>query len=129
MMNDPLANLLVSIKNAVKVGKTEAISKPVSNFMTTVLSIMKKHNYVEDFEMIEDGKGGVYRITLSKRLNKCGVIKPRFPVKHDDFVRWERRFLPAEGLGIIIVSTNKGVMIHSAAKKKKLGGKLIAFAY
>ncbi|MBR9681376.1 MAG: 30S ribosomal protein S8 [Candidatus Altiarchaeota archaeon] len=129
MMNDPLANLLVSIKNAVKVGKTEIVFKPVGKLMTRVLSILKDQGYVSDFEMIDDGKGNIYRISLSKRLNHCGAIKPRFPVKKDGFVRWERRFLPAEGFGVIIVSTSKGIMTHTEAKKKELGGKLIAHAY
>ncbi|MBW1903641.1 MAG: 30S ribosomal protein S8 [Deltaproteobacteria bacterium] len=129
MMNDALANILVAIKNSAKIGKTEITFKPVNKLTTKVLSIFKEHNYLNDFEMIEDGKGGLYRISLSKRINECGAIKPRFPVKKDEFVKWERRFLPAEGFGIVIVSTNKGVMTHVKAKKQELGGRLIAYVY
>ena len=129
MMNDPLANMLIAVKNATVIGKDEVIIKPVSNISTKVLSILKENNYVKDFEMIEDGKGGIYRIVTSRRLNECGAVKPRFPVKGDDFLKWERRFLPAQGFGIIIISTSKGVMTLKQAKKKGVGGKLIAYAY
>ncbi len=129
MMNDALANLLVAVKNAVRIGKTEMTFKPIGKLMTKVLMIFKENNYIKDFEMIEDGRGGLYHIMLSKRINKCGAIKPRFAVKKDEFVKWERRFLPAEGFGVIIVSTNKGVMTHADAKKKGVGGKLVAYVY
>jgi len=129
MLNDVLANMLSSIKNSERSGKNEVMFGPVSKLGTNVMKIMKNHGYLKDFEAIEDGKGGVYRIFLTKKINDCNVIKPRFPVTKDDFVRWERRFLPAEGFGIIIVSTSKGIMIHSEAKKKKIGGRLIAYVY
>ena len=129
MLNDVLANMLSSIKNSEKAGKNEVMFGPVSKLGTTVMKIMKDNGYLRDFEAIENGKGGIYRILLSKKINDCNVIKPRFPVTKDDFVKWERRFLPAEGFGIIIVSTPKGMMIHSEAKKKKVGGRLIAFIY
>jgi len=128
-LNDPLANLLTALKNAERAGKDELVFKPVNKLMVRVLQIMKEHNYVKDFEIIEDGKGGIVRVFLSKQINNCGAIKPRFPVKHDEFVKWERRFLPAEGFGILIVSTSQGVMTHSEAKKKRIGGKLIAYVY
>ena len=126
---DVLANLLSAMKNAERAGKDELLFSPVGNLPTSVLMIMKEHGYVKDFEAIQDGKGGLYRIDLAKKINDCNVIKPRFPVTKDDFVKWERRFLPAEGFGIIIVSTSQGVMIHSEAKKKGIGGKLIAYVY
>ena len=129
MLNDVLANLLSAMKNAEKSGKDELIFAPVSKLSTTVLKIMKQHGYLNDFEAIEDGKGGIYRVMLLRKINDCRVIKPRFPVAKGEFVKWERRFLPAEGFGIIIVSTSQGVMIHSEAKEKGLGGKLIAYVY
>lgn len=129
MLNDVLANMLSSIKNAERIGRDELMFAPVGKLPTGVLMIMKKHGYVKDFEAIEDGKGGLYRITLTKKINDCNVIKPRFPVKKDDFTSWERKFLPAEGFGIIIVSTSQGVMVHSEAKAKGLGGRLIAYVY
>ncbi len=129
MLNDVLANLLSSIKNAGRAGKDEILFSPVGKLPTSVLMIMKQHGYLKEFEAIEDGKGGIYKITLSKKINDCNVIKPRFPVRKDEMVKWERRFLPAEGFGVIVVSTSQGVMTHREAKKKGLGGRLIAYVY
>lgn len=129
MLNDVLANMLSAVKNAERTGKEEVMFNPVSRLATSVLMIMKEGGYIGEFEAIEDGRGGIYRITLLGKINDCNVIKPRFPVKKGDFVKWERRFLPAEGFGIIVVSTPQGVMTHVQAKQKATGGKLIAFVY
>lgn len=129
MLNDVIANMLSSMKNSERSGKEELMFSPVSTLGTSILRIMKDNDYIKDFEAIEDGKGGVYRILLLKKINDCNVIKPRFPVAKDEFQKWERRFLPAEGFGTIIVSTPKGIMTHVEAKKKKTGGRLIAYVY
>jgi small subunit ribosomal protein S8 len=62
-------------------------------------------------------------------INGCGVIKPRHSVKKDDYEKFEKRFLPAKGFGILIVSTPKGIMTQEGAKKEDSGGKLLAFIY
>ncbi|MBR9679646.1 MAG: 30S ribosomal protein S8 [Candidatus Altiarchaeota archaeon] len=127
--NDPLSDLLSAVLNSERKGKDEVVFKPVSKLAVEVLRIMKDAGYLNDFEMIDDGRAGILRILLSKSINKCGTIKPRFPINADDFVRWERRFLPAEGFGLLIVSTNQGLLTHKEAKKKKIGGRLIAYVY
>ena len=60
---------------------------------------------------------------------KCGVIKPRHSVKRSDFDKWESRYLPARDFGLLILSTNKGVMHHYEAKESKIGGRLLAYVY
>jgi small subunit ribosomal protein S8 len=57
----------------------------------------------------------------------CLTISPRFPVRSAKLVEWEHRYLPAVGVGTLIVSTPKGVMPHSEAQEKRLGGRLIGF--
>ena len=126
---DILAEALSKILNAEKVGKTQCRIGVSSNMIKNVLSIMKDNLYIGDFEEIKDGKGGNLIINLIGKINKAGVIKPRFSVKIQDYEKYEKRFLPAKDFGIIIMSTSKGLMIHTEAKKKKLGGKLISFVY
>ena len=63
------------------------------------------------------------------RINKCGSIKPRFPVKVNDFEDWEKKFLPSRNVGILVVSTSKGVIAHKEAGDKNVGGRLIAYVY
>ena len=58
-----------------------------------------------------------------------GAIKPRFAVKATEYEKFEKRYLPAKGFGILIVSTVKGLMTHYEAKQQGLGGRLIAYCY
>jgi len=128
-LNDPLANALSKIMNAEKIGKKEVILKPSSKLMKSILTIMNKHGYVGEFEEVEDGKGNHLKLNLLGRINNCGAIKPRYPVKMEDYEKFEKRFLPAKDFGIIIVSTSKGLTVHSESKKNNVGGKLIAYCY
>jgi small subunit ribosomal protein S8 len=90
---------------------------------------MQARGYIGEFERIDDGKAGRFRIQLMGRTNKCGVIKPRYPVKRDGFERFEKRFLPAYNYGILIVTTPQGVMTHQDAKQRGIGGRLLAYVY
>ena len=62
-------------------------------------------------------------------INKCGVIRPRYNPKKDAYEKFEKRYLPAKDVGIIFVSTTQGIMPHYDAKKKGIGGRLIAYCY
>lgn len=128
-LNDPLANILSKITNAANLGKSEITVKISSKLIKGVLDIMKTSGYIGDYEETEDSKGNSLKINLIGTLNKCGVIKPRFTVKTPEFEKFEKRFLLAKGFGIIIVTTNQGLMNHIEAKEKNIGGKLICFCY
>ena len=122
MLNDTLANLMNNIAMASKTGKTECTAKPVSKVMLKVLQIMQDKKYIGSFEIIDEKRGKTIKINLIGAVNKCGAIKPRFPVKFDGFEKFEKRYLPAKDFGIIIVSTSKGIMTHQEAKEKNIGG-------
>ncbi len=126
--HDLLSDMFSIITNAENVGKEDCIV-PSSKLIANVLAVMQKSGYVKEFEMIEDGKGGYITVKLSGILNKASVIKPRFSVKIDEFEKWEERYLPSESVGILIISTPKGVLNHHEAKKQKIGGKLLGFVY
>ncbi len=128
-MNDPLASTLSSILNAEKVGKKICVVKPASNVIKTVLQILKDNSYIGDFEVVKDNKGDLIKINLIGRINKTGVIKPRFSLEKDEFEKFEKRFLPAKDFGLIIISTSKGIMTHYTAKEKNLGGVLLSYCY
>jgi small subunit ribosomal protein S8 len=129
MLNDPLANMLSKIMNAERRSIGEVSVKPSSNVLKQVLSVMQDNGYVGSFKEVEDCKGNILKIKSSGQINKCGAIKPRFSVKKDGYVKFEKRFLPAQNFGIIIVSTSKGIMTHDDAKKKGVGGSLLAYCY
>ena len=129
MLNDPLANMMSLILNNELIGKSECTVKPVSKVIKESLKVMKQYEYIGDFKEVEDCRGNYIQLTLIGNINKCGVIKPRYSVKNNEFEKFEKRYLPAKDLGILFVSTPKGIMTHYDAKAKKLGGKLLAYCY
>jgi len=129
MLNDPIANALSKILNAEKLSKSSCTIKPISNTIKKILKIMQDKRYIGGFEEIKDGKGGYANINLIGSINKCGTIKPKYPIKKDQFEKFEKRYLPAKDFGIIFVSTNQGIITHKEAKEKKIGGILLAYCY
>lgn len=127
--NDTLSIALSKIGNAEKVGKRSCIVRPVSKVIKRVLHIMNEHDYIGDCEEVSDRRGGLLNIHLTGSINKCGTIKPRFSTPLDQFEKWEKRYLPAKGFGILIISTPKGIMTHEEAKRNRVGGSLIAYCY
>jgi small subunit ribosomal protein S8 len=128
-LNDPLANALSLILIDEKLGRSESVVKPNSKIIKKVLEVMKANEYVGDFEEVHCGRGDAIKVKLLGNINKCGVIKPRYSVKKDEFEKYEERYLLARDMGILIVSTPQGVIIHNEAKKKNIGGKLLAYCY
>ncbi|MBU0471425.1 MAG: 30S ribosomal protein S8 [Nanoarchaeota archaeon] len=128
-LNNPLANVLSFIQNYEKLGKKELLTKDNSKVIKKILSIMQTEGYLGGYEEVEDEKGNLLKINLLGLINKTNVIRPQFQVKVSDFEKFEKRFLPAKDFGIIIISTNKGLMTHKEAKEKNLGGKLFAYCY
>jgi len=129
MSDDTLANALSTIKNHGEIRKSEIEISPASNLIESVLEVMEEEEYLDSFEYIDDGKGGRFDIKMAGNINDCGVIKPRFSVKHGDFEKWEKRYLPAEEFGVLAVSTPDGVISHKEAKEEGKGGRLLAFFY
>jgi small subunit ribosomal protein S8 len=128
MRHDIISDVFNLIKNAEAVGRHEC-TIPASSLIKSVLKIMQQHEYIEGFTMIEDGRGGKLKVKLHGRINDCNSIRPRFSAKKADLVKFEKRFLPASGTGILIMSTSEGVIDHKQAKKTSTGGKLLGFVY
>ena len=124
-----IANLFASLQNAEMRNKKECTVIPASGLAGEVLKVLQKRKYIGEFEFIEDGVGGKLRVKLLGKINKCGAISPRFPVRSLKLVDWEHRYLPAVGVGTLIVSTSEGVMSHLEAQEKKLGGRLVGYVY
>jgi small subunit ribosomal protein S8 len=129
MLTDPLADALSNLKNQENTGNLTCTIKPASKVIGSVLRIFKENGYIGDFEFIEDGKGGKFKVALVGMLNDCGVIRPRYAVKKLSFEKFEKRYLPATGFGVIVVSTPQGIMAHEEAKKLGIGGRLLGYVY
>lgn len=126
---DVLANGLTSIVNNELRNKRQCIVSPASRLLGRVLRVMQLNGYVGEFEFVDDGRTGKFKVQLLGRVNKCGAVKPHFSVRTNEFEAWEKRFLPSRDIGILVVSTSQGVMSHKEAREKKIGGKLVAFVY
>ena len=124
-----LANLFTTLYNSEDRKKTDCIILPASKLATKVLATLKNEGYIGEFEQIEDNRGGKFRIRLLAKITKCGVITPRFKVTKNEYNLWEERFLPSFNRGMLIVTTNQGVMSHHEAANKGLGGFLIGYVY
>lgn len=123
MAQDLIPDALNQIMNAKKAGKTEATITRSSKLLINVFEIMKKFEYI-DFKK-EEGK-----VTVEiKKLNVCKAIKPRFYVSVPKIDKYMRRYLPSRNFGIMIISTNKGLLTDEEAYKENLGGSLMAYCY
>ena len=129
MKSDPLNDVINTIKMASRIGKNEIIINPASIIIGRVLKVMQDYNYIKSFEVIDEDRGGRFKVNLSDTINSCGVIKPRLSVKKSNIEKYESRYLPAQDFGIIILTTTKGVMSHLEARKFGIGGKLLAYVY
>src|SRR5580698_8439410 len=120
-----LANLFTSLQNAELRRKKETIVIPASNLASEVMRVLQKKRYIGEFEFIDDGVTGKLRVQLLGRINKCGAVNPRYPIRAKDYTKWESRYLPAVGVGMLIISTPQGVLSHAEAQEKNIGGRLL----
>jgi small subunit ribosomal protein S8 len=129
MLMDPLADGLSKMKNYEIARKREVVIEPASKLIADILRVAQHEGFIGEFEFIDDGRAGKFRIALLGKINNCGVIRPRHPVKRDGYVKWEKRYLPAAGFGLLVVSTPKGIMTHTQARDQAMGGRLLAYMY
>ncbi len=129
MLHDPLNDAMVALRNAEAAGKHECLVRPASKLIGHVLKVMEEHQYIRSFELVDDGRGGIYRVLLGGSINSCGVIKPRFSVRRTDLEKYEARYLPAQDFGVLILTTTEGVISQTRAKEIGVGGKLLAYVY
>jgi len=124
-----VSNLFNTLYNNEARRKKECLVVPSSRFASEILRVLQKYRFIGEFEQIDDNRMGKFRIQLLAKINKCGIITPRYNVKKDEYLNWERQFLPAYNLGLLLVSTSKGIMSHNDAQKQGLGGVLIGYVY
>ena len=130
-ITDPIADMLTRIRNANN-AKHDTVDVPASNMKKAIAQILLDEGYIKGFQVIEDGKQGVIRITLKYNAGKEKVLsglrrvsKPglRVYAGADELPRVLR------GLGTAIVSTSKGVLTDKAARAQHVGGEVLAFAW
>merc|ERR1711976_484479 len=119
-----LNDTLKAMYNAEKRGKRQVLVRPVSKVVIKFLQVMQKHGYINEFEYIDDHRAGKIVVELNGRINKCGVISPRYDISHTDVEDWVGRLLPSRLFGVIVLTTANGIVDHEGARRKKVGGKV-----
>ena len=130
-ITDTIADLLTRIRNANS-AKHATVDVPASNVKKAIAQMLVDEGYVKSFQLIEDGKQGVIRITLKYSDSKSPVItglrrvsKPGLRI----YSSCEDMPKVRKGLGIAIVSTSKGIMTDKKARELNVGGELLAFVW
>lgn len=130
-ITDSIADLLTRIRNA-NTAKHDTVDVPASNMKKAIAQILVDEGYVKSFQIIEDGKQGIIRITLKYGENKTPIIsglrrvsKPVLRI----YAGCEDMPKVMKGLGIAIVSTSKGVMTDRKARQENVGGEVLAFVW
>ena len=130
-ITDTIADMLTRIRNA-NTAKHDTVEVPASNMKKSIAQILLDEGYIKDFEVIDDGKQGIIKITLKYGPNKTQIItglrkvsKPGLRI----YSGCEDMPKVMKGLGIAIVSTSKGVMTDKQARKENVGGEVLAFVW
>eukprot|EP00960_Hanusia_phi_P031290 749204-Hanusia_phi.AAC.3 len=85
--------------------------------------------YIGEFEIVDDHRGGKVVVELIGRINKCGVISPRFDLTIGAIEQWTSNLLPSRQFGYVVLTTSLGIMDHEEARRKSTGGKILGFFY
>ena len=85
--------------------------------------------YIGEFTIVDDKRAGKIVVELTGRLNKCGVISPRYDLAVKDFEKFVYNILPSRQFGYVILTTTYGIMDHEEAKRKHTGGKVLGYFF
>lgn len=124
-----LADALKSINNAEKRGKRQVMIRPSSKVIIKFLTVMMRHGYIGEFEVVDNHRSGKVVVNLTGRLNKCGVISPRFDVPIRKMEKYTSSLLPSRQFGFLVFTTSSGIMDHEEARRKHAGGKILGYFY
>jgi len=130
-ITDAIADMLTRIRNA-NTAKHESVDIPASKVKKAIADILVDEGYIKSYQIIEDGKQGIIRVTLKYGIGKQRVIQGIRRVSKPGLRKYSTcEEMPSvlRGLGIAIVSTSKGIMTGKNAKKENVGGEILAFVW
>ncbi len=126
-LNDPLADALSNIMNHERIAAKECVVR-YSKLIERTLKVLKENGYIDSFEVDNESKMRI-TVKLNGMINSVGVIKPRTTARVNSIEDYEKRYLPAKGFGIVLISTPEGILTHKEAREKNAGGRLLAYCY
>lgn len=129
-LNDPISNMLTIIRNGVLVRK-ESVDIPASVMIGKILEIFKSESYIEDFRLMKDNVQGNYKVYLKYDSNEPAIIGLK-RISRPGLRKYKGKDeLPRvlNGLGTAVVSTSKGVMKETEARKQNIGGEVLCYIW
>ena len=130
-VTDPVADMLTRIRNANS-AKHETVDIPASKVKKAIAEILNEEGYIKGYQVIDDGKQGIIKVTLKYGANKEKVLSGLKRISKPGLrVYASRAELPRvlKGLGIAIISTSQGIMTDKKARAKNIGGEVLAFVW
>ena len=130
-ITDPIADMLTRIRNA-NTARHESVDIPASNMKKAIAEILLGEGYIKNYQIIDDGKQGIIRVTLKYAENKQRVISGIKRISKPGLrVYASKEELPKvlRGLGVAIISTSKGVMKDKKARSENVGGEVLAYVW
>ncbi len=130
-ITDPIADMLTRIRNA-NTARHESVDIPASNMKKAIAEILLSEGYIKNYQIIDDGKQGIIRVTLKYAENKQRVISGIKRISKPGLrVYASKEELPRvlRGLGIAIISTSKGIMTDKKARSENVGGEVLAYVW
>lgn len=130
MMTDPIADMIVRLKNANLVFK-QYTDLPWSKFKENVLKVLKEEHYIKDWEILEENGKKILRVHLLYFEKKPAIVKvmkiskpgQRIYVSKDEISKKRQDY------GIAVLSTSKGIMSSRKASEQSIGGELLFYIW
>ncbi len=127
-----MTNTLADCLNALKINETsrkkEAVVGPASKTLQRILRLFQVNAYIGEFERYDDGRQGKFKVALLGKIHECKSLI-RLNYKAFQIAELERKILPGPGIGIIIMTTNQGIITSKEAEEKNLGGMTLCYVY
>lgn len=130
-MTDPIADYLTRIRNAAK-AKKRRVDIPASNIKREITRILKRHRLIEDYLIIDDGKSGIIRILLKYTAQGDNVIEGLQRISRPGLRKYvDKESIPRvqNNIGISILTTSRGVMTGSRARRLGIGGEVLCYIW
>ena len=126
-LSDPIADMLTRIRNAMRINRDQVNIK-ASNICEGIAAVLKKEGYIEDFDRIDDGKQGIIRVTLKYDQEGHPVINEIKRISKPGrriYSTVDKLPYVCAGMGIVVVSTSKGIMSDVNCRKENVSGEIL----
>ena len=124
-----LSDCLKTILNAERAGKRQVIIHPISKIVIKFLKAMQAKGYIGEIEIVDDQRAKKAVVQLLGRINKCGVISPRYDIHMADMERTLSNLLPSRSIGTVLFTTTYGIMDQAQMRRKHTGGKVLGYFF